>query len=109
MASFKFPRAAGNSHSLSLDVEAQWAHMEKTGQWRFTPPTHVVAAFLEALRQHEAEGGVAGRGVALLRLSFPPGSNRLRNAYCLRPTSAMPPCRIRRRWPKTELGTWRPG
>jgi 2-aminoethylphosphonate-pyruvate transaminase len=54
--------AKGNSHSLSLDVHAQWAAMEKTGQWRFTPPTHVVAAFLEALRMHEAEGGVAGRG-----------------------------------------------
>lgn len=54
--------AKGNSHSLSLDVHAQWAHMNKTGQWRFTPPTHVVAAFLEALRAHEIEGGVAGRG-----------------------------------------------
>ncbi len=54
--------ARGRSHSLSLDVHAQWAAMEKTGQWRFTPPTHVVAAFLEALRMHEAEGGVAGRG-----------------------------------------------
>lgn len=54
--------AKGNSHSLSLDVHAQWATMEKTGQWRFTPPTHVVAAFLEALKLHEAEGGVAGRG-----------------------------------------------
>lgn len=54
--------ARGNSHSLSLDVHAQWATMEKTGQWRFTPPTHVVAAFIEALRMHEAEGGVAARG-----------------------------------------------
>jgi 2-aminoethylphosphonate-pyruvate transaminase len=54
--------AKGRSHSLSLDVHAQWAHLNKTGQWRYTPPTHVVAAFLEALRQHEAEGGVAGRG-----------------------------------------------
>jgi len=54
--------AKGNSHSLSLDVHAQWAHMNKTGQWRFTPPTHVVAAFLVALRLHEAEGGVVGRG-----------------------------------------------
>jgi 2-aminoethylphosphonate-pyruvate transaminase len=52
----------GNSHSLSLDIHAQWATMEKTGQWRFTPPTHVVAAFLEALKTHKAEGGVAGRG-----------------------------------------------
>ena len=54
--------AAGNSHSLALDLHAQWAHMEKTGQWRYTPPTHVVAAFLKALEMHAAEGGVAGRG-----------------------------------------------
>lgn len=54
--------AKGNSHSLALDVHAQWATMEKTGQWRFTPPTHVVAAFIEALKMHQAEGGVAARG-----------------------------------------------
>jgi 2-aminoethylphosphonate-pyruvate transaminase len=54
--------AQGNCHSLSLDLHAQWATMEKTGQWRFTPPTHVVAAFLQALKEHEAEGGVAARG-----------------------------------------------
>lgn len=53
--------AKGNSHSLSLDVYQQWANFKKTGQWRFTPPTHVVAAFLEALRLHEAEGGAPGR------------------------------------------------
>lgn len=52
----------GNSHSLSLDIHAQWANLVKNGQWRYTPPTHVVAAFLEALRLHKAEGGVAGRG-----------------------------------------------
>lgn len=52
----------GNAHSLSLDLHAQWATMEKTGQWRFTPPTHAVAAFLTALDMHGAEGGVAGRG-----------------------------------------------
>jgi 2-aminoethylphosphonate-pyruvate transaminase len=54
--------AEGRSHSLSLDVHAQWATFEKTGQWRFTPPTHVVAAFIEALRLHDEEGGVAARG-----------------------------------------------
>ncbi|MGE4612646.1 MAG: 2-aminoethylphosphonate--pyruvate transaminase [Paracoccaceae bacterium] len=54
--------AKGRSHSLSLDVHAQWAHLNKTGQWRFTPPTHVMVAFIEALRAHKAEGGVAGRG-----------------------------------------------
>ncbi|MGR3661848.1 MAG: 2-aminoethylphosphonate--pyruvate transaminase [Paracoccaceae bacterium] len=52
----------GRSHSLSLDVYAQWSHMNKTGQWRFTPPTHVITAFIEALHAHKAEGGVAGRG-----------------------------------------------
>ena len=59
--------AKGNCHSLSLDVEAQWATMNKTGQWRFTPPTHVVAAFIQALKAHEAEGGVAGRGARYTR------------------------------------------
>lgn len=59
--------AKGNSHSLSLDVHAQWTTMEKTGQWRFTPPTHVVAAFLEALKTHGEEGGVAGRGARYAR------------------------------------------
>lgn len=54
--------AKGNSHSLSLDAHAQWINMNKTGQWRFTPPTHAVAAFMEALRIHRMEGGVAGRG-----------------------------------------------
>lgn len=59
--------AKGRSHSLSLDVHAQWVAMEKTGQWRFTPPTHVVAAFIEALKMHEAEGGVAARGARYAR------------------------------------------
>ena len=59
--------AKGRSHSLALDVHAQWATMEKTGQWRYTPPTHVVAAFIEALKLHEAEGGVAARGARYTR------------------------------------------
>lgn len=54
--------AKDNCHSLALDAQAQWAYMERTGQWRFTPPTHAVAAFLKALEMHRAEGGVAGRG-----------------------------------------------
>ena len=36
--------------------------MEGNGQWRFTPPTHVLAAFDQALTEHADEGGVAGRG-----------------------------------------------
>jgi len=54
--------AKGCSHSLSLDLYDQWVTMEKTGQWRFTPPTHTIAAFAEALRQHREEGGVEARG-----------------------------------------------
>ncbi len=36
--------------------------MEANGQWRFTPPTHCILAFDQALTEFEAEGGVAGRG-----------------------------------------------
>jgi len=53
--------AKGRSHSLSLDVYDQWDVLNRTGQWRFTPPTHAVAAFLEALRLHAEEGGQRGR------------------------------------------------
>src|SRR5215813_3988727 len=52
----------GNAHSLSLDLHDQWTAMEKNAQWRFTPPIQVIVAFEQALREHEAEGGVAGRG-----------------------------------------------
>ncbi len=55
-------QAKGQAHSLSLDIHAQWAEMERSGQWRFTPPTHAVAAFLQALREHADEGGVDARG-----------------------------------------------
>ncbi len=53
--------AKGNCHALSLDLHEQWDYMNRTGQWRFTPPTHTVVAFREALLQHAEEGGVAGR------------------------------------------------
>ncbi len=51
----------GKSTSLSLDLYEQWNTMESSGQWRFTPPTHVVAAFLEALDLYEKEGGLKAR------------------------------------------------
>jgi 2-aminoethylphosphonate-pyruvate transaminase len=54
--------AAGNSHSLAMDLHDQHVYMENTGQWRFTPPTHVVAALAEAIRQFVEEGGQAARG-----------------------------------------------
>ena len=50
-----------NSHSLAMDLFDQHAYMEGTGQWRFTPPTHVVAALHEALKQFVEEGGQPAR------------------------------------------------
>ena len=58
---------AGNSPGISLDLHAQWLGFEATGQWRFTPPTHVVAALDSALDQLDAEGGVAARGARYAR------------------------------------------
>jgi 2-aminoethylphosphonate-pyruvate transaminase len=52
----------GNSPSLVLDLYDQWRAMQKNRQWRFTPPTHVLLAFDQALTEYEAEGGVEGRG-----------------------------------------------
>lgn len=51
----------GRCASLSLDLYDQWHYLQKTGQWRFTPPTHVVAAFYQALREYHSEGGQPGR------------------------------------------------
>ena len=55
-------RSEANSASLSLDLHDQFTYMERTGQWRFTPPTHVLAALDRALDELDAEGGVAARG-----------------------------------------------
>lgn len=52
----------GVARSLSLDLYDQWMTMEKGhGKWRFTSPTHVVRAFMQALAELQAEGGVAAR------------------------------------------------
>ena len=53
--------AQGNCHSLALDLFDQHSYMARTGQWRFTPPTHVVAALHEALLQYQEEGGLPAR------------------------------------------------
>ncbi len=52
----------GNAMSLSLDLYDQWTAMKKNRQWRFTPPTHVLLAFNQALNEFDDEGGVEGRG-----------------------------------------------
>jgi len=51
----------GNCTSLSLDLYDQWRNFESVGQWRFTPPTHVIAAFASALAQFVREGGQPAR------------------------------------------------
>ncbi len=54
-------QAKGNTKSLSLDLYDQWETMEKTGQWRFTPPIQVIFALHKALEELEKEGGIAAR------------------------------------------------
>ena len=54
-------KAAGNAPSLSLDLHDQWRGLDSNGQWRFTPPTQVIAALDAALTQFNAEGGQTDR------------------------------------------------
>jgi 2-aminoethylphosphonate-pyruvate transaminase len=52
----------GWARSLSLDLYDQWQEMETHGgKWRYTSPTHVVRAFLQALHELDEEGGVEAR------------------------------------------------
>ena len=53
--------SAGNARSLCLDLHAQNEDMKKNGQFRFTPPTHTILAFHQALVELEGEGGVEAR------------------------------------------------
>ena len=58
---------AGNSQSLAMDLFDQHQYMEKTGQWRFTPPTHVMVALAEARRAVHRRRRPAGAAGALQR------------------------------------------
>jgi 2-aminoethylphosphonate-pyruvate transaminase len=51
----------GWARSLSLDLLGQLKGFEKDGKFRYTPPTHVILAFDQALRELELEGGVSAR------------------------------------------------
>ncbi|KPY52769.1 2-aminoethylphosphonate aminotransferase [Pseudomonas syringae] len=42
--------------TLSLDLNAQWRKLENGHQWRFTPPTHVLLAFDQALDEWANQG-----------------------------------------------------
>ena len=55
-------KTKGNATTLVLDLHDQWQNFAKTGQYRFTPPIHVIVAFHQALTEFFAEGGQKGRG-----------------------------------------------
>ena len=57
----KLQQCKGIADTLTLDLHAQWVALEKDGQFRFTPPTHALLAFRQALRELDEEGGVAAR------------------------------------------------
>jgi 2-aminoethylphosphonate-pyruvate transaminase len=52
----------GHATTLVLDLYDQWQNFAKTGQFRFTPPIHVIVSFHQALEEFFAEGGQPGRG-----------------------------------------------
>ena len=58
----------GNSRSLSLDLYDQVENLDKTSQFRFTPPTHTILAFKQALAEFWKEGGVEGRANRLANI-----------------------------------------
>lgn len=49
------------ARSVSFNLLEQYKGLEKDGQFRFTPPTHALIAFHQALLELEEEGGVEGR------------------------------------------------
>jgi len=53
--------AEDRARSVSLDLVSQWKGLEGDGQFRFTPPTHVLLAFWQALEELDREGGISGR------------------------------------------------
>jgi 2-aminoethylphosphonate-pyruvate transaminase len=54
-------KTAGHATTLVLDLHDQWKNFEKTGQYRFTPPIHVIVSFHQALMEFFDEGGQSGR------------------------------------------------
>lgn len=54
-------KCKGQARSVALDLYKQWEVMKLDGKWRFTSPTHVVAAFAQALEELAEEGGIRAR------------------------------------------------
>ena len=55
-------KSEGHARSLSLDLLEQLRGFDRNGQFRYTPPTHAILAFDQALKEFDAEGGVTARG-----------------------------------------------
>lgn len=51
----------GSARCFTMDLHLQWRNFEKSGEFRFTPPTQTILAFDQALHEWDAEGGAAGR------------------------------------------------
>lgn len=54
-------QAGGNNRSYCLDLHDQWVGFQRTGEWRSTPPTHVLQALHTALRTLRFETVAARR------------------------------------------------
>ena len=57
----------GFARNLSMNLLDQFKGFEKNSQFRYTPPTHAILAFDQALRELDLEGGVAARGARYRR------------------------------------------
>ena len=51
----------GFARSLCLDLLAQLKGFDKNGQFRYSPPTHSILAFAQALDELDQEGGIEAR------------------------------------------------
>jgi 2-aminoethylphosphonate-pyruvate transaminase len=60
-------QSKGYARSVSLDLLAQSEGLEANGQFRFTPPTHALRAFAQALRELEVVWGIPGRAARYRR------------------------------------------
>jgi len=63
----KLLASAGWARNLSMNLLEQLKGFEKNGQFRYTPPTHSLLAFEQALNELDFEGGVAARGARYRR------------------------------------------
>lgn len=59
--------APGEALSFSLDLAAQASRLDTEGEFRVTPPTHLLLALAQALDELRDEGGVAVRGARYAR------------------------------------------